>query len=31
MCGYVHFGEEAPEECPYCFFPATAFKEIERP
>jgi acyl-CoA dehydrogenase len=31
MCGYVHFGDEAPEECPYCFFPATAFKEIPRP
>ncbi len=30
MCGYVHFGDEAPEECPYCFFPATAFKKIER-
>ena len=31
MCGYVHFGEEPPEECPYCFFPASAFKKIERP
>ncbi len=31
ICGYVHFGEEAPEECPYCFFPATAFKKIEKP
>ena len=30
MCGYVHFGDEPPEECPYCFFPATAFKKIER-
>ncbi|MCJ8502682.1 acyl-CoA dehydrogenase family protein [Desulfatitalea alkaliphila] len=25
MCGYVHYGEEAPEECPYCFFPEKAF------
>ncbi|MDJ0802471.1 MAG: acyl-CoA dehydrogenase family protein [Desulfobacterales bacterium] len=31
VCGYVHFGDEAPEACPYCFFPATAFKKIERP
>ncbi len=31
MCGYVHFGENAPEECPYCFFPAAAFKKIEHP
>jgi acyl-CoA dehydrogenase len=28
ICGYVHYGEEAPEECPYCFFPKTAFSEI---
>ena len=26
MCGHVHYGEEPPEECPYCFFPKTAFK-----
>jgi acyl-CoA dehydrogenase len=31
VCGYVHFGEEAPEACPYCFFPPTAFKKVERP
>jgi acyl-CoA dehydrogenase len=31
MCGYVHLGDEPPEECPYCFFPAKAFKKIERP
>jgi acyl-CoA dehydrogenase len=30
MCGYVHFGDAPPEECPYCFFPASAFKKIER-
>ena len=28
ICGHVHYGEEAPSECPYCFFPKTAFKEI---
>jgi len=28
MCGYVHYGEEAPEECPYCFFPKASFKQI---
>jgi acyl-CoA dehydrogenase len=26
MCGYVHYGKEPPERCPYCFFPASAFK-----
>lgn len=25
MCGYVHYGETAPEECPLCFFPKTVF------
>ena len=28
ICGYVHYGDEPPEECPYCFFPKSAFKEI---
>ena len=28
MCGHIHYGEEPPEECPYCFFPATAFKKV---
>lgn len=27
ICGYVHDGEKAPEECPMCFFPSTAFKQ----
>jgi acyl-CoA dehydrogenase len=31
MCGYVHFGEEAPEDCPYCFFPQSAFKRVPPP
>ena len=31
MCGYVHFDDQPPDECPYCFFPATAFKKIARP
>jgi len=26
ICGHVHRGEEPPEECPYCFFPGSAFK-----
>jgi len=25
ICGYVHYGNEAPENCPYCFFPASTF------
>ncbi len=28
MCGHIHYGEEPPEECPYCFFPKTAFKKV---
>ncbi len=28
ICGHVHYGDEAPDECPYCFFPATAFKKM---
>ena len=28
MCGHIHYGDEAPEECPFCFFPATAFKKV---
>ena len=28
MCGYVHYGDTPPEECPSCFFPSTAFKKI---
>ena len=25
VCGYVHYADEAPEACPYCFMPAGAF------
>jgi acyl-CoA dehydrogenase len=28
MCGHVHYGDTPPDECPYCFFPSTAFKKI---
>jgi acyl-CoA dehydrogenase len=28
MCGHIHYGDGPPEECPYCFFPATAFKKV---
>jgi acyl-CoA dehydrogenase len=28
MCGYVHYGDNPPEECPSCFFPSTAFKKV---
>ncbi|MCF8051468.1 MAG: acyl-CoA dehydrogenase family protein [Desulfobacterales bacterium] len=28
MCGYVHYGDEPPEECPYCFFPKSTFKKM---
>jgi acyl-CoA dehydrogenase len=28
MCGHVHYGDSAPDVCPYCFFPESAFKKI---
>ncbi len=28
MCGYVHYDENPPEQCPYCFFPDSAFKKV---
>lgn len=29
ICGYVHEGEEAPEQCPLCGVPAQNFKEVK--
>ena len=31
MCGYVHYGDAPPAECPSCFFPETAFKRVPQP
>jgi len=28
MCGYVHYGDDPPDECPSCFFPSTAFTKV---
>jgi acyl-CoA dehydrogenase len=28
ICGYVHYDDEPPDECPYCFFPKTAFVKV---
>ncbi len=28
MCGHIHYGDEPPEECPYCFFPKETFKKV---
>ncbi|TKB09279.1 acyl-CoA dehydrogenase family protein [Desulforhopalus sp. IMCC35007] len=28
ICGHIHYDETPPAECPYCFFPHTAFKEL---
>lgn len=28
MCGHIHYGNEPPDECPYCFFPKSAFKKV---
>jgi acyl-CoA dehydrogenase len=27
ICGHVHYGDDPPEQCPYCFFPKNAFKQ----
>ncbi len=29
VCGYVHEGDEAPEECPVCHVGSEMFKEVE--
>lgn len=29
VCGYVHEGEHAPEQCPQCKVPAEKFKELD--
>ncbi|MGO5056097.1 rubrerythrin [Holdemanella porci] len=29
ICGYVHEGETAPEQCPLCKQPASVFKKVE--
>ncbi|MCE2616674.1 MAG: NADH peroxidase [Phocaeicola sp.] len=29
VCGYVHEGETAPEQCPICKAPASKFKEVD--
>jgi polyisoprenoid-binding protein YceI len=33
VCGYIHEGDEAPEQCPLCHAPQSKFKEVvdERP
>ncbi len=28
LCGYVHYGDEHPEECPYCFVKGEGFKKV---
>jgi acyl-CoA dehydrogenase len=28
ICGHTHYGKCPPANCPYCFFPDKAFKEI---
>ncbi len=29
VCGYIHYGPEPPEECPYCYMPRAAFREMK--
>ncbi len=28
LCGYVHYGEDHPDECPYCFIKGKGFKQV---
>ena len=28
VCGYIHYGEEQPEECPVCFVGGKGFKKV---
>ncbi len=28
ICGYIHYGDEPPEKCPYCHFPQSTFKKV---
>lgn len=28
ICGYIHEGEEPPEECPICGAPAEEFEQV---
>ncbi len=28
ICGHVHYGDDPPEECPYCFLPKSVFKKV---
>jgi acyl-CoA dehydrogenase len=28
VCGYVHYGDQPPDDCPYCFFPKSVFKKV---
>ena len=28
ICGHVHYGKAAPDQCPYCFFPKKTFKRV---
>ncbi|MBW2428546.1 MAG: acyl-CoA dehydrogenase family protein [Deltaproteobacteria bacterium] len=28
VCGHVHYGDQPPDDCPYCFFPKSVFKKV---
>jgi acyl-CoA dehydrogenase len=28
-CGEIHYGDEPPQECPYCLFPNQPFKKVD--
>jgi acyl-CoA dehydrogenase len=28
LCGFLHYGNEPPDFCPYCFFPKTMFRKV---
>ena len=29
VCGYIHYGDEPPDECPVCGAPALEFEPVE--
>ncbi len=31
ICGYTHYEDEPPQNCPYCFFPKSAFNQVWPP
>jgi len=30
ICGHIHYGDDPPDHCPYCFFPKSAFQAFPK-